>query len=102
MVNWVENDLEAVFTQTALFKIEIVLEKLTAQVQIDQEQLARWFGEASPGQRATFAQHLLNPTDQAGLTLPEVAQVQRIFEQQLLNQAVPWQSSLVYLKAIKQ
>jgi putative ATPase len=97
MVNWAEKEVETIFADTGLFKIETQLESLTAQVQIDQEQLARWFSEAGPGQRPTFAQHLHKTTSEGSLTPAEVAQVRRVFEQQLLNQTVSWQSKILYL-----
>lgn len=101
MVNWAEQEIAALFDETGLFDVETVLETGTSQVQIDQEQLERWFTEAPPGQRPTFAQHLLKPSTQAALTPAEVAQVRRLFEQQLLNQTVTWQSKIIYLVANK-
>jgi putative ATPase len=101
MVNWAEPEVITIFNQTGLFKVETVLETLTAQIQIDQDQLDRWFAEAPAGQRPTFAQHLLKPAAQAALTPAEVAQVRRVFEQQLLNQTVTWQSKIIYLVANK-
>lgn len=100
MVNWDTPDLEAMLQSSGLAHLEISVETLTSELYIGAEQLERWFALAEgPGQRPTFAQHLLkNP---AGLTQTELAELKRIFERQLLAQVVAWPSTIAYVVARK-
>ncbi len=97
MVNWTDHDLAAIFEPTAWRDVQTIAETLTSDRQIGREQIARWFATAPIGQRLTFAQHLLA----AGLTAEEVAHLRHLFEQQLAEQVVAWQSRVVYVTAIR-
>ncbi|HMR63755.1 MAG TPA: hypothetical protein PKE64_07055, partial [Anaerolineae bacterium] len=62
-------------------------------------QIERWFGASAPGQRPTFAERLRQPTSHGSLSESDLAQVKYLFEQQLLHQTVPWQTTIAYLVA---
>jgi len=94
MVNWDAADLEAAFRAAGLTDVRFQVETVTTRQHIGPEQLARWFSAGSDRGRPAFAQHLLK-----ALSADEVAQVQALFESQLLNRAAAWTSQVVYLTA---
>ena len=95
MVNWDENDLQRLLTETGL-QVELRVEQNVAQLRINPEHIDRWFNVDSQGQRRTFAQHLLHhPT--AGLSQPEISELRTIFERQMVGQMVAWGSRMAYV-----
>jgi putative ATPase len=96
MVNWDVADLEAAFQSTGLSDVGVETETRTTQQRISAEQLARWFGDSSPAQRPTYAQHL-----RRHLSTAELAQAQALFDRQLRDQSVAWTSQIVYLSSHK-
>jgi putative ATPase len=109
MLNWDTPDLRAVFEAAGLAKIEITVETLTSELAIGAEQIERWFAlSAGSGRRPTFAQHLLGAVPEKSaiqeviwLNQVELAELRRLFERQLLDQVVPWPSTIAYLLAQK-
>jgi putative ATPase len=99
MVNWDGPDLKTLLDQAGLVRVESIVETMTSQVQINPDQIERWFAPPSPDQRLTFAQHLQRPAAAAGVSAAELTTLKRIFEQQLLGQVVPWQSTITYVVA---
>lgn len=97
MVNWDANDLQQLFSQAGLEKMEIFTETTTAAWRINAQQIERWFSLDSPNTRPTLAQHLAD----SGLSQAELADLKGIFQQQLLEQVVAWQSCIAYLIAHK-
>jgi putative ATPase len=94
-VNWDIGDLEAML-HTAGFTLHGAL---TSDVQEDERHitavhLMRWFSSAGERSRPSYADHLLTQ-----LTAEELQRVERCFRRQLLDQAVPWQVTLVYITA---
>jgi hypothetical protein len=72
---------------------------LTADVQEDERHitaahLGRWFSRAGERLRPSYADHLL-----AQLTTEELQRIERCFRRQLLDQAVLWRTSIVYVIA---
>ncbi|GAB4527784.1 MAG: AAA family ATPase [Anaerolineae bacterium] len=96
MVNWDVSDLEAAMKAAGLSDIQVQVEIVTTQRHIGAEHLARWFSTRPDRERPAFAQHLRKT-----LSADEVAQVQALFENQLLNRAVTWAGQVVYLVAGK-
>lgn len=99
MVNWDEADLRHIATQAGLREVTVVVESVTAEWRVEPAQIERWFGASAPGQRPTFAERLRQPTNRGSLSESDLAQVKRLFEQQVLHQTVSWQSTLAYLVA---
>jgi putative ATPase len=97
--NWDEIALGHVATQAGLSKVKIVVERLTTEWRVEPAQIERWFGVSVPGQRPTFAERLRQPTTSGSLSKSEVDRVKRLFEQQVMHQTVPWESTLAYLTA---
>ncbi len=95
MVNWAAAELPAIFEQAGFEQVEVKLDMAVSERHIGAEQLARWFASKSTDARPTLAQYLA----EQGVSPAELAQLKRIFEQQLLEQVVPWQSTLAYLVA---
>jgi putative ATPase len=93
MVNWDGADLQAILEKVGFSDVEVKLETVTSERHIGAGQLQRWFVTEAKGQRATLAQHLA----QQGVTPTEVAQLKQLFEQQLLEQVVPWRSTIAYV-----
>ena len=71
-------------------------EDQTTELQVSQTLLARWFGDGGERGRASYAGRLLGV-----LTAEELAAVRRLFETQLLNRSVVWQTRLAYVVARK-
>ncbi len=101
MVNWDVDDLSAIFEKAGYANIEIRTETLTSERHLEANQIQRWFTQETPGNRPTFAQHLLKKTPEAGVTKTELEALKRVFEQQLLGQVVSWQSMIAYVIARK-
>jgi hypothetical protein len=80
----------------------MIVETLTSQLRIGREQIERWFTQNSQNNRPTFAQNLLRKTAGAGITSAELAELKQIFERQLLEQVIDWQSTIVYAIAYKE
>jgi putative ATPase len=99
MINWTGADLRAIFEEVGLSQTEIAEERLTSQFRIGPEQIARWFNQNAPGDRPTFAQHLLTETSGGNVTPEELSELKQLFERQLLGQVVSWQSTIVYVAA---
>ncbi len=97
MVNWDEVDLKSILEEAGLTTVEVTFEMTTAQQAINSGQLERWFSLEITGDRPTFAQHLADKT----MTPQEIGQLKRIFEQQLAEQVVTWQSAVVYVTGRK-
>ena len=94
-VNWDSADLEAML-HTAGFALRGAL---SADVQEDERHitaahLTRWFSSSGESSRPSYADHLLTQ-----LTAEELQRVERCFRRQLLDQAVPWRTSIVYVIA---
>lgn len=94
MTNWEAGDVEAALAEAGYQGISLTEETQLTEIRLDREQLGRWFGWDGRSGRPTFAQRLL-----AQLTPEELAEVQRQFEQQLLQQVVQWRSRIAYFRA---
>ena len=90
LVNWDMPDLVALFADAG-FAVESSLADETRTVQVTESVLQRWFAQ-EPRARLSYAQRL-----GAELSQDEVEAVAQLFRQRLLNQAVRWHSSTVYL-----
>ena len=102
MVNWQEEDLKRIFGAAGASTVEIGLDTATSQLTITPEQLERWFASPASGQRPTFGQHLLTPSAGEGLAANEIADIERLFIQQLSGQIVSWQSITAYIVAARE
>ncbi len=92
MVNWDGADLQAALGEAGFTNLEIIEETTTSNRHIGMDQIQRWFSPESSGARPTFAQQLARQ----GITPAELTQLKHSFEQQLLEQIVPWQSTIAY------
>jgi putative ATPase len=97
MVNWDKDDLQHTFERAGCEKIDLVVEVTTSNWRIGAEQIARWFNLEARDKRPTFGQHLLKQGDGLGLDQAEVERVMKVFQQQLLDRVVSWQSTVAYL-----
>ena len=95
MVNWDGADLQQAFEQADFSQVELKVETINSERHIETAQIQRWFDLESAGRRATLAQHLARQ----GIVPAELANLRQIFEQQLMEQVIPWQSTIVYLVA---
>jgi putative ATPase len=92
MVNWDVAGLQAAYKAARLKHIHLVEDTQTSDVRISAAQIARWFTPADENQRLTYIQHL-----EKTLSPEEIQQVKALFERQLANQVVEWQTRLVYI-----
>jgi len=92
MVNWDVNDLQTLFTEAGFGAVQVVEAPQSAQLPITPQYIARWFGETTSRKRQSYAQHLRKQ-----LSAAEVQQVQALFQRQLVNQVMSWQSTIVYV-----
>lgn len=102
MLNWDVAELQEFFKEGGLSRVEVMVETAAADMRLGQEQIDRWFATVPAGSRPTFAQHLLGANNtQGGINPAELAELKRLFERQLLDQVVPWQSTVAYVQARK-
>jgi putative ATPase len=101
MVNWSAEALAGIFEQAGLAQVEVRTETIISQRRIEPEQIERWFAQETQNSRATFAQHLLKRKPGLGITPAELADLKRIFTQQLAGQVVSWHSTVAYVAARK-
>jgi putative ATPase len=93
MVNWDGTDLQAWFAEAGMTNVELIAEDSRDSRRITPQQIDRWFGRSSNGDRLTYAEHLLN----AGILPSELEELQDLFHRQLLNQNVTWQFTIFYV-----
>lgn len=101
MVNWQAEALAGIFEQAGLTQVEVRTETVISQRRIEPEQIERWFAQETQSSRPTFAQHLLKRKPGLGITPAELADLIRIFTQQLAGQVVSWHSTIAYVAAHK-
>ena len=94
LVNWGEEEL-AGWWAAAGCPATVESEAEWTEVRITPALLARWFAPVGE-QRPSYAQHLA-----AHLSAAEIEQVRALFQRQLLNQQVRWQSRVAYVTARK-
>ena len=99
MINWDVAELQEFFKEGGLNRVEVTIETVAADMRLGQEQIERWFATSPAGSRPTFAQHLLQANTHGGINPAELAELKRLFERQLLDQVVPWQSTVAYVQA---
>ncbi|MCB0162983.1 MAG: AAA family ATPase [Anaerolineae bacterium] len=97
MVNWDETSLRSIFEQVGLSQIDLFVERTTAEWRIDMGQIDRWFNVEAQSKRPTFAQFLSTPKTSSGLTATELDRLKTLFQQQLANTVVSWQSTIAYI-----
>jgi len=97
MVNWDEESLRSIFEQVGFSQIELYVETTTAEWRIDMGQIERWFNIDAQGKRPTFAQFLSTPKISSGLSLSELGRLKTLFQQQLADTVVVWQSTVAYI-----
>jgi putative ATPase len=95
LVNWDLPELEAALL-TAGFQLQGKLRYDTQEEerQITTAQLARWFSVSAEATRPPYARRLLTHLAEA-----ELPRVEACFRRQLLDQTVPWCTTLVYVTA---
>jgi putative ATPase len=102
MVNWDESDLRATLEATGFTDVLVTVEEQVEERLITAVHLDRWFSGKllSPREglgegRPSYRERLL-----AGeLTETEVSKVEKLFRNQLLDQAVSWSSQLAFIRA---
>jgi len=97
MVNWDEGDLKAALEATGLADVHVTIEEQAEERLVNVASLDRWFGAGEAEGRPSYRQRLLA----GGLTEAEAGKVEKLFRNQLLDQAVTWQSRLAYTRAEK-
>jgi putative ATPase len=93
MVNWAGQDLRKAFAEAGFREIEVQQERLETERLITDEHIARWFDATSEG-RPSYAQHLSQQ-----LTQDTIAQIRRIFEEQVAGRTRPWHSTIAFVRA---
>jgi putative ATPase len=95
MVGWDEGDLKAPLEAAGLADIRATVEEQAEERLITAAGLDRWFGAAATAGRPNYRERLAA----AGLTNSEMEKVEKLFRNQLLNQAMSWRSRLAYVRA---
>jgi putative ATPase len=95
MTNWDVNNLRSAFEKAEL-TVEIEVEKIANPMQISSAMLNRWFAkrDAKNNSKPSYASHLSK-----FLSVDEVAMVQQITSEKLLNKTVVWGSNAVLIRA---
>ena len=89
LVNWDESDLE-VALQAGGWHVQWQIEKQSEVRRITADHLMRWFQNENK-ERPSYAQHLRR----GGVETADLEQVAKLYERQLLNQSVNWQTTAV-------
>ncbi len=92
LVNWDTDDLKTIFHTAGYNHIHLKIEKTIEPRQITTAHLHRWFPD-TPTSPPSYADHLR----QAGLTPAEIAQVATLYQSQLQNQSVNWQTTIALI-----
>lgn len=95
LVNWDADDLIAALEAAGLAARGAVEDQVSER-RITTATLDRWFSTEPSADRPTFAQHLLRR-----ISLDELAQVQALFQRQLINQVVDWEARIAFVIARK-
>lgn len=95
LVNWDLPDLQAALQAAGLtLSATLAYETQEEERRITGAHLARWFTLAGDCGRPTYASRLL-----AWLSAAEVQRLEACFRRQLLDQVVPWKTTVVYIRA---
>ena len=89
LVNWDVAAVEGVLVPAGMSNVQVTVARQTEQRRITAAQLARWFGEQGEG---SYGRRL-------GLRPAEVVRVAALYRQQLQEQTVPWQTTMLYVVA---
>jgi putative ATPase len=96
LVNWDMQELESAL-RAAGFKTQgrLLPETQEEERRITAAHLARWFTSSTEGSRPSYASRLLTH-----LSPEELQPVEACFRRQLLDQIIPWHTTLVYVTAL--
>src|SRR5262249_41956698 len=95
LVNWDLPDLEAALHAAGLrLHTALTYEIQAEERHLTAAHLARWFTVSAGSGRPTYASRL-----RASLSAAELQRVEACFRRQLLDQIVPWRTTLVYITA---
>jgi putative ATPase len=97
MTNWDESDLTAALEAAGLADVRVTVEEQVEERLITTAHLDRWFGAGTAEGRSSYRERLLT----GGLTEAEAESVERLFRNQLLEQAVSWRSRLAFVQATR-
>ena len=100
LVNWDEADLETAVIAANLTLHKLQIETERTQRRITAQQLARWFhleDQKTSGEKLSYGQRLR----QAKLTKKEVDTVSTLYQRQLRDKLVNWDTKVAYLTAVK-
>ncbi|MCB8943075.1 MAG: AAA family ATPase, partial [Ardenticatenaceae bacterium] len=89
LVNWDEADLTAAF-ESAGWQVQVQVEKQAEARRITADQLARWF-HSDNEDKPSYAQHL----QRGGVKTADLTPIATLYERQLLNQTVNWQTTTI-------
>jgi putative ATPase len=92
LVNWDAPDLRSALEAAGLEEIAIEEQVQEAEIVISAITLDRWFATDTPGDRPSYAEHLLRR-----VTAEEIAQVRALFNRQLANQTATWRTHVAFL-----
>jgi putative ATPase len=97
LVNWNGYDLVSGLETAGFSSVEMRLEKQLNRQRIGAGQLNRWFGEGDrDGERPSYKDRLAI----AGLTAKEIARVEALYQQQLTEQIVDWETTVALVLAL--
>jgi putative ATPase len=91
LVNWDAPDLRSALEAAGLQEIAIEEQVQEAETVISAITLDRWFATDTPGDRPSYAEHLLRR-----VTAEEILQVRGLFDRQLANQTASWRTHIAF------
>jgi putative ATPase len=94
MVNWGADELAAALEAAGFTDVRVMVEEQVEERLITAAHLDRWFGTGVDG-RPSYRERLLA----GGVTEAEADKVEKLFRNQLLDQAASWSSRLAFIRA---
>ena len=108
LVNWDEGDLRTALEAAGLTDARLTVEAQAEERLITAAHLDRWFGEKDPladplsrGEGASVRASYRERLRAGGLTASEIERVEKLFREQLAEQAVGWATKIVFVRADK-
>jgi putative ATPase len=94
LVNWDQGELVSMLEKAGLAYIGVSVEEQTEERLITTAHLERWFGSGD-GERPSYRERLLA----GGLSVADLDQAEKLFRNQLVDQAVSWTSRWGFIRA---
>jgi putative ATPase len=92
LLNWTAVDLKELVESAGFVDVSVQEEAQVSDLYLTAASLDRWFAPEGDGERLSYAQHLLKR-----FTANELVEVRALYERQLSNQTIPWQTRIAYV-----